>query len=31
VAKDSQKDGPILIENGIQSEFLTATDFSPIR
>jgi len=31
VAKESQKDGPILIENGIQSEFLTATDFSPIR
>lgn len=31
VARESQKDGPILIEGGIQSQFMTATDYSPIR
>ena len=31
VAADSQADGPILIEGGIVSEFLEATDYSPIR
>ncbi|MEZ5559916.1 MAG: NIPSNAP family protein [Pseudomonadales bacterium] len=31
VAADSQKDGPILIEGGIQRQFLKATDYSPMR
>lgn len=31
VARNSQLDGPILIEGGIDSQFMTATEFSPIR
>jgi NDP-sugar pyrophosphorylase family protein len=31
VARESQKDGPILVEGGIQSQLMTATDYSPIR
>lgn len=31
VARDSQKDGPILVEGGIQSVLMNATDYSPIR
>jgi NDP-sugar pyrophosphorylase family protein len=31
VARESQKDGPILVEVGIESKFMTATDYSPIR
>ena len=31
VATDSEKDGPILIEAGIVSQFMTATDYSPIQ
>ena len=31
VARESQKDGPILVEGGIESQFMTATDYSPIR
>jgi hypothetical protein len=31
VAKNSQKDGPILIKGGITSQFMTATDFSPVQ
>lgn len=31
VAKNSQKDGPILVEGGIVSQFMKATDYSPIR
>lgn len=31
VAADSQRDGQILVEGGIVSEFLDATDYSPIR
>ena len=30
VAKASQLDGPILIEGGIDSQFMTATDYSPL-
>ncbi len=28
---DSEKDGPILIKNGVESHFMTPTDFSPIK
>jgi hypothetical protein len=31
VAKESTKDGPILVEGGIQSQFMKATDYSPIK
>ncbi|MCB1686466.1 MAG: NIPSNAP family protein [Pseudomonadales bacterium] len=31
VAADSQRDGQILVEGGIVSEFLDATDYSPIH
>jgi len=31
VARNSQLDGPILIKGGIQSQFMTATDYSPIQ
>jgi hypothetical protein len=31
VARSSTKDGPILIEGGIESQFMTATDYSPIK
>jgi hypothetical protein len=31
VARNSQLDGPILIKDGIESQFMTATDFSPIH
>lgn len=31
VYRDSRKDGPILIENGIVSQFMTAADYSPIQ
>lgn len=31
VAEDSQKDGQILIDGGIESQFMTATDYSPIH
>ena len=31
VARESKKDGPILVEKGIQSQFLTATDYSPMK
>jgi hypothetical protein len=31
VAKESQLDGPILIKGGITSQFMTASDFSPIQ
>lgn len=31
VAEDSQKDGPILIEDGITSQFMSATDYSPLQ
>ena len=31
VAADSQRDGIILVEGGIVSEFLSATGYSPIR
>jgi hypothetical protein len=31
VAAESTRDGPILVENGIQRQFLRATDFSPIQ
>jgi hypothetical protein len=31
VAKESTKDGPILVEGGIQSQFMKATDYSPIQ
>ncbi len=31
VAEESQKDGPILVEGGIDSQFMSATDYSPIR
>jgi hypothetical protein len=31
VARKSQLDGQILIKNGIQSQFLRATDYSPIK
>ena len=30
VAKTSQRDGPILIEGGIDSQFMTPTDYSPL-
>jgi len=31
VKADSEKDGPLLIEHGIESHFMTPTDFSPIK
>jgi len=31
VATQSRKDGPILVEGGIQSRFLHATDYSPLK
>ncbi len=31
VAEASQKDGPILVEGGIVSQFMSATDYSPIQ
>lgn len=31
VARESQKDGPILVDGGIENQFMTATDYSPIR
>ncbi len=31
VYRDSRRDGPILIENGIVSQFMTAADFSPVQ
>jgi len=31
VARESQKDGQILIEGGIVSQVMSATDYSPIR
>lgn len=31
VARESQKDGTILIEDGIESQFMSAADYSPIR
>ncbi len=31
VAEESQKNGPILVKGGIQSQYLNPTDFSPIR
>jgi len=31
VARNSTKDGPILIKGGIESQFMTATDYSPMR
>ena len=31
VAEESQKDGQILIEGGIESQFMSATDYSPIH
>ncbi len=30
VAKTSQLDGPILVDGGIESQFMTATDYSPL-
>jgi hypothetical protein len=31
VAEESQKDGQILIEGGIENQFMSATDYSPIN
>ena len=31
VYRDSHKDGPILIDNGIVSQFMTAADYSPVQ
>lgn len=31
VARNSQKDGPILIDGGVEKQFMTATDFSPLK
>jgi hypothetical protein len=31
VAEESQKDGQILVEGGIESQFMKATDYSPLR
>ncbi len=31
VAKNSQKDGPILVQGGIVSQFMLATEYSPIK
>ena len=31
VYADSRKDGPILVENGIVNQFMTATDYSPLK
>ncbi len=31
VAEESQKNGPLLIKGGIQTQYLNPTDFSPIR
>ena len=31
VARESRKDGPILIEGGITNQFMTATDYSPLK
>ena len=31
VARKSQLDGQILIKNGVRSQFLRATDYSPIK
>ena len=28
---ESEKDGPLLIKGGVQSTFMTPTDFSPIK
>lgn len=28
---DSEKDGPLLIKNGVESVFMSPTDFSPIK
>lgn len=31
VAKASRADGPILVQGGIESQLMTATDYSPLR
>ena len=31
VYRDSRKDGPILVEDGIVSQFMTAADYSPVQ
>ena len=29
--KESEKDGPLLVKGGVQSTFMSSTDFSPIK